>query len=201
VTRLPQSYETLIGSNASMHSSQQPPAAVHHYQVQERATAPVFHLPTPSPQKRRQDTLTQNEWGARPIPSGWTEHTDGSGSKFYIHRKTKKWAPTYEHMFVESEPSPLTSSNSLEESESQADSSPRKRKKARQVHKETTEVGTEMLPGSDFGRNFAKSTEANKENENGNEKENRFQMIPDENDKNIEDRESVDDESDQSTCY
>jgi hypothetical protein len=33
VTRLPQSYETLIGSNASMHSSQQPPAAVHHYQV------------------------------------------------------------------------------------------------------------------------------------------------------------------------
>ena len=52
-----QRYDTLMGNNALMHSSQQPPAAVHHYQVQERAVAPVYHRPTPSPQKRRQDTL------------------------------------------------------------------------------------------------------------------------------------------------
>ena len=149
-----------------MHSSQQSPAAVHHYQIQEQAVAPVYHRPTPSPQKRRQDTLTQNDSGARPIPSGWSEHTDGSGGKFYVHRKTKRFAPTYEHMFVgEDEPTELEPSKHLTQrssssssANSQEEESPKK--KSRRKPKRVIEVETQDLPGSDYSLDFAKRREA-----------------------------------------
>ena len=156
-----------------MHSSQQPPAAVHHYQLQERV--PAYHRPTPSPQKRRQDTLTQNEWGARLIPSGWAEHRDGSGEKFYIHKKTKRYAPTYEHMFVEGqeeeakeEPVLTQRSSSSANSQAEESESSSPRKKSRRIQEETIIVETDDLPGSNFSLDFAQRKEAeevNKEND------------------------------------
>jgi len=140
-----------------MHVQAALPQEAAHSSHQEERT--VYHRPTPSPQKRRQDTLTQNEWGARPIPSGWTEHTDGSGVKFYIQKVTQRWAPTYEHMFVPvpADPSPplkvvLTqrSSSNSQETESQAGSQQqRKKKRKNREEVEVLEVGTEMLPGSE----------------------------------------------------
>jgi hypothetical protein len=106
--------------------------------------------------------------------------------KFYIHKKMQRFAPTYEHMFIDpNKQSPLTqhssssSSNSREESELQAGGSPKKKKK-RKAREEVTEVGkTEMLPGSAFSLDYVKmvreAQEDNKENkyknENGFEKE------------------------------
>jgi hypothetical protein len=166
-----------------MHTSHQPLASVQHYQVQERAMAPVYHHPTPSPLKRRQETLTQNEWGARPLPSGWVEHSDGSGQKYYVNRKMKRFAPTYEHMFVdeeetaEPEPEPTKNlsqryvSSSANSQEEETYSSPKK--KIRRQAREVIEVGTEDLPGSDFSAHFARGREAKEaEKENDSQSQN-----------------------------
>ena len=160
-----------------VHSSHELPSAVYHYQLQEWAVAPVYHRPTPSPQKkRRQDTLTQNEWGARPIPSGWTEHTDGSGDKFYVHKRTKRWAPTYEHMFVkeapEHEPTETEPSKNLTQRSYSSDASqeePRKKKSRIAPTEEVLEVQTEMLPGSQFALDFARRKEAANDDDKENE--------------------------------
>ncbi len=163
-----------------MHTSHQPLASVQHFQVQERAMAPVYHHPTPSPLKRRQETLTQNEWGARSLPSWWVEHSDGSGQKYYVNRKMKRFAPTYEHMFVdeeetaEPEPEPskhLTQRSVSSSANSQEEETYSPNKKIRRQAREVIEVGTEDLPGSDFSLQFARRQEAqevDKENESQN---------------------------------
>jgi hypothetical protein len=164
-----------------MHTSQQPLASVQHYQVQERAMAPVYHHPTPSPLKRRQETLTQNEWGARPLPSGWVEHSDGSGKKYYVNRKMGMFAPTYDHMFVEeqpAEPEPEPSKNLTQRSVSSSANSQEEetyspKKKIRRQAREVIEVGTEDLPGSDFSAHFARGREAKEaEKENDSQSQN-----------------------------
>ena len=206
VTRSSQSYDTLIGGNALMHSSQQPPAAVHHYQVQERAMAPVYHRPTPSPLKRRQDTLTQNEWGARPIPSGWVQHTDGSGETFYINRKTKGFAPTYEHMFVdeeEAEPEPnksFTQRSTSSSANSQEEETYSPRKKSRRKERDVSEVRTEDLPGSDFSIQFAQRNEAREANkENDSQSQNLLEVEHDADDNNGNHNDANEVRSDQET--
>ena len=192
-----------------MHSSQQPPAAVHHYQVQERQErVPAYHRPTPLPQKWRQDTLTQNEWGARLIPSGWTEHRDGSGCKFYIHKKMKRCAHSYDHMLIEEPTEPEPSKTVTQRSSSSANSqeeeweSSSPKKKSRKARKDMTEVGTEDLPGSDLSLNFAKRKEAqevNKENESKNP--NQFEKEDDEDNNNGDHNEGDEEESSQETWW
>jgi hypothetical protein len=165
----------LINNNATMqhhHLTPQP-----NYPGQQWAPASAFHRPTPSP-VRRQETLTQCDWGARPIPAGWREARDGTGTKFYINKRTNTWAPTYEHMFVDEEPSPppavltqrsASNSNSQEEESGSQAGTPRKKKRRKEV--EVIEVGTEQLPGSDFSLDLAQRREAR----NDEDKENVFE--------------------------
>jgi hypothetical protein len=36
--------------------------------------------------------LTQNNWGACPIPIGWKAHCDASGLTFYYNKTINQWA-------------------------------------------------------------------------------------------------------------
>jgi hypothetical protein len=188
-----QSYDVLINNNTTMQHQHQTPQP--NYPVQQWDVAPAFHRPTPSP-VRRQETLTQCEWGARPIPAGWREARDGTGTKFYVHKRTNRWAPTYDHMFVDEVPNrPLSSiSNSNSHSTSQDESgsqagTPRKKKRRKEV--EVIEVGTEQLPGSDFSLGLAQRKEAPQAPDD--DKENAFENA-NQNDKN--DSEGEDEEDD-----
>jgi hypothetical protein len=136
-------YDTLITENSSV--------------VQQVAQAPV-HRPTPSPRKRVQDTLTQIEWGARPIPAGWSEHTDGGGCKFFYNRRTQQWATSYEQMFQEPTPpseeiltqrSPPNSQDSGLSRDSSSYKIAKLSSKPLKKRREEREVDTQMLPGSE----------------------------------------------------
>jgi hypothetical protein len=123
-----------------------------------------------------QDTLTQNDWGVRPIPAGWKAHRDASGVTFYFNKTINQWAPNYESMFevgqVEDEVEILTQRSSSSSQESpggslnmQAAGSKKPFKKRQASAKE---IDTQDLPGSDFmiaaGREFVHD-ENEKENE------------------------------------
>ena len=190
-----------------MHTSQQPLASVQHYQVQERAMAPVYHHPTPLPLKRRQETLTQNGWGARPLPSGWVEHSDGSGKKYYVNRKMKRFAPTYEHMFVDeeetAEPEPtktFTQRSVSSSANSQEEETYLPKKKSRRQPREVIEVGTEDLPGSDFSAHFARGREAREsEKENDGQSQNLLDDDADPDDNNGHHNDADEASSDEAT--
>jgi hypothetical protein len=132
------------------------------------AQMPVYHQPTPSPQKRVvkklvQETLTQNDWGARPVPAGWKAHCDASGSTFYYNKTINQWVPKYELMFEtdpvetqedEDEVEIVTqryqsSHASSQDSQGTILSNGKKPFKKRQPDVRE-EVDTQDLPGSDF---------------------------------------------------
>jgi hypothetical protein len=129
-------------------------------QAQPVLAAPVavYNQPTPSPRKRLvQETLTQKEWGARPIPAGWTEHVNAHGSEFFYNRKKEQWAGTYEQMFIDppAEPPfeiairkiPPNSQASLTESY-RSTKKPRATESFRKPQQKIREVATQDLPGS-----------------------------------------------------
>jgi hypothetical protein len=125
------------------------------YYNQPSASAGIG-TPTPSPAKKsplKQDTLTQNDWGERPIPAGWRECTDGSGNTFYYHKSRNQWAPSYKDIFEQKEneedkSSPLSSSQELALLKSVTKRSPGPLKK--RLPTPPTEIRTQDLPGSDF---------------------------------------------------
>ena len=89
----------------------------------------------------------------------------------------RRFAPTYEHMFVEdeetAEPEPepskhLTQRSVSSSANSQEEETYSPNKKIRRQAREVIEVGTEDLPGSDFSAHFARRQEikeAEKEND------------------------------------
>jgi hypothetical protein len=155
VSHLVQAYKSLCSENTSF--TGQTAAEAAQEAAEASVAAPVYNQPTPSPRKRIQETLTQNDWGARPIPAGWNEHKDKNGCVFYYNRRTQQWAPTYEHMFMKPTPrseeiltqkSPPTSQESRVSLDSKQ---AKKRHKHRQNEPEDEqEVGTQMLPGSEY---------------------------------------------------
>ncbi len=106
-----------------------------------------------------QETLTQKEWGARPIPAGWTEHVNAHGSEFFYNRKKEQWAGTYDEMFIDPPPEPPfkiairkippNSQASLTESY-RSTKKPRATESFRKPQQKIREVATQDLPGSNF---------------------------------------------------
>jgi hypothetical protein len=114
-----------------------------------------------------QDTLTQNDWGACPIPAGWREHTDGSGCSFYYNKVGNQWATNYAQMFeteeapaeekIASQSPPLTQRSRSRSPPTSQESQVRKKarickdqKPLNERHSVPREIQTQDLPGSEF---------------------------------------------------